>query len=121
VGALKNPLVTLGPRTGKLSSQEVFHGEASNEIVFAVVGGAGSGTSVIAKTLRGLLVDAKIGAGTFDATILKASTVIREWARKNGKPIPPAEPRKLENVQILQDYGDEMRDGVGLGGADHTA
>jgi deoxycytidylate deaminase len=121
VGALKNPLVTLGPSSGKLSSQEVFHGEASNEIVFAVVGGAGSGTSVIAKTLRGLLVDARIGAGSFDATILKASTVIREWARKNGKAIPPADPRKLANIKILQDYGDQMRDGVGLGGADHTA
>jgi deoxycytidylate deaminase len=89
--------------------------------VFAVVGGAGSGTSVIAKTLRGLIVDARIGSETFDATILKASSVIREWARKNGKPIPPSDPKKLEYVEILQDYGDQMRDGVGLGGIDHTA
>ncbi len=121
MGALKNPLVTIESREGRLSSQEVFHSEASNEIVFAVVGGAGSGTSVIAKTLRGLLIDARFGVGTFDATILKASTVIREWAKRNGKMIPPNEPKKLEYVKILQDYGDQMRDGVGLGGADHTA
>ncbi len=121
MGALENPLVNIKHQGQRRSSHEVFHGEASNEIVFAVVGGAGSGTSVIAKTLRGLLADARLGTDAFDVTILKASSVIREWAKKNGKKIPPSEPKKLEYVEILQDYGDQMRDGVGLGGVDHTA
>jgi hypothetical protein len=99
-----------------VDSRDVLGGEASHEIIFAVVGGAGSGTSFIAKTLQSILVDANI-----DAPILKASKVILEWAAKVKKPIPPTEPKTLQSGGILQDYGDEMRAGVGTGRPDNAA
>jgi deoxycytidylate deaminase len=91
-------------------------GEASNEVVFAVVGGAGSGTSVIAETLQDLLREAQI-----DSEILKESQVILQWAKKNGRPVPPSRPKTLKSVEVLEDYGDEMRAGVGLGRPDNSA
>jgi len=116
VSALPNQLPIIGQRTGVTDSRDVLSGEASHEIIFAVVGGAGSGTSFIAKTLQSILVDANI-----DAPILKASNVILEWAARNKKQIPPTQPKTLRSVEILQDYGDEMRAGVGTGRPDHSA
>jgi hypothetical protein len=104
LSALQNLLPIIGQKTGITDSRDVLSGEASHEIIFAVVGGAGSGTSFIAKTLQSILVEANV-----DAPILKASNVILEWANRNKKPIPPALPKTLRSVEILQDYGDEMR------------
>ncbi len=116
ISALPKTLTVLGQGTGTADSREILTGEASNEIVFAVVGGAGSGTSVIANTLQHLLSEAHI-----DASILKASEVIIEWANRTGKPIPAAIPKTLQSVEILQDYGDNMRAGVGTGKPDNSA
>ncbi len=116
MAALPNKLPIIGQYSRPSDSRAILGGEASNEIIFAVVGGAGSGTSFIAKTLRNILVDANI-----DAPILKASKVILEWAVRMGKPIPPPEPKTLRSGEILQDYGDEMREGVGTGRPDNSA
>ena len=90
MAALPNKLPIIGQYSRPSDSRAILGGEASNEIIFAVVGGAGSGTSFIAKTLRNILVEANI-----DAPILKASKVILEWAVRMGKPIPPPEPTTL--------------------------
>src|SRR4051812_21491443 len=51
---------------------------ATNEVVFAVVGYVGSGTSEIAAALKGLLKLEKLEGGKFDVEILKAREVISE-------------------------------------------
>jgi ABC-type glutathione transport system ATPase component len=56
---------------------------AAGELVFAVVGHVGSGTSTIAQGLRGLLQPRG-----YDVEILKARDVIAEWATKEGIPLP---------------------------------
>lgn len=121
MSAIRNPLAILGDPTREFDSREVLNREASNEIVFAVVGGAGSGTGVIAEQLRVLLIETQIGGKPFDVVILKASKVIRDWAVQQNKPLPPAQPKKLESAAIFQDYGDDMREGVGTGRSDYSA
>jgi len=75
---------------------------AANELIFAVVGPVGSGTSEIAEALENLLV--KSG---YDSTILKARTVIEEVAHTFGISIPSTP--KLAQSQALQDAGDSIR------------
>lgn len=77
---------------------------ASNELVFAVVGPVGSGTSEIAEALAGLL-----SRSGYDATVLKARTVIEMAARKMGINIPE-KPRLAQSI-ALQDAGDKVREG----------
>lgn len=80
---------------------------SSNELVFAVVGHAGSGTSLIAKQLVEVLEERG-----FQVEVLKARTVIKEWAEERGKTLPPkrADNKKLfEDVEKYQDFGDLMR------------
>jgi deoxycytidylate deaminase len=81
-------------------------GNAANELVFAVVGHAGSGTSTIASALQDLLESSQ---HRFDCTIIKARDVIGDWAVANEKPVPDAATPRLESVEILQDRGDDMR------------
>lgn len=84
---------------------------ASNELVFAVVGHAGSGTSFIAQQLENLLKGIAIKDDVFDVVTLKARQVISEWAASNGKPVPaPTARPTLNQVKAFQDYGDEMRE-----------
>jgi deoxycytidylate deaminase len=76
----------------------------ANELVFAVVGPVGSGTSEIAEALEGLLNDCG-----YDAAILKARTVIETAAQKMGIAIPQTP--KLAQSKALQDAGDSVREG----------
>jgi hypothetical protein len=76
----------------------------ANELVFAVVGPVGSGTSEIAEALEGLLNDCG-----YDAAILKARTVIETAAQKMGIAIPLTP--KLAQSKALQDAGDSVREG----------
>jgi deoxycytidylate deaminase len=91
-------------------SRAVIGDSASNELVFAVVGHAGSGTSTVALQLSNLLKERAIAGQQYEVVVLKAREVINEWAEKKGNP------RKgqygtspLEQVKMLQDYGDDMR------------
>lgn len=97
--------------------------EASNELVFGVVGHAGSGTSMIATQLENLLRERRVRGAEFDVSILKAREVICGWAASKGKTLPGASAQpSLENVQILQDYGDQMRaERTRTGEEDHAA
>ncbi|MDP3868022.1 anti-phage dCTP deaminase [Phenylobacterium sp.] len=90
------------------SAKEKVLGNAANEIVFAVVGHVGSGTSEIAAQLRQLLMQGQLPGGAFDAEIIKARDVIEEWANKNGFAVPHT--RNDVNTTIaLQELGDRMR------------
>ena len=95
--------------------------QASNEIVFAIVGHVGSGTSLIATELQEVLNTTRIGGDKYDVHVSKARDVINEWAEENGE-VPPSEKpagslTHLEVVKAYQDLGDRMRKERG----DHTA
>jgi len=110
MGALSNPLRVLNPNAIESGSREVLGREASNEFIIAVVGHAGSGTTVIAKTLESLLADNELGGKPFDVVMLRARDVIAAWAKERGKPLPVETPKRyVKDVERLQDYGDEMR------------
>src|SRR5690349_1110362 len=79
----------------------------ANELVFAVVGHVGSGTSTIAEMLTDYLRSP--AGGGFDAEHLRARKEIEAWAELNGKKLPETPRTKLNTTSALQDLGDEMR------------
>ena len=83
-------------------SQLVLDGLVANELIFAVVGPVGSGTSEIAETLEELL-----RKKDYDATILKARTIIEEQAKRRNRPIKAK--TEIERSQALQNEGDSLR------------
>lgn len=89
---------------GKAPFQSTVGELAANELVFAVVGPVGSGTSEIAHALEGLLNDSG-----YDATVLKAREVIEAAAKKMEIAIPRTP--KLAQSTALQDAGDSVREG----------
>lgn len=104
---------TVKHRSDRNSNLVLKHLEA-NELVFAVVGPAGSGTSEVAGALR---EQASTLPGETEVEIIKASTVIQEWARNEG--ISISADNKLLRAEGLQDAGDKIREsdtaGVALG------
>jgi energy-coupling factor transporter ATP-binding protein EcfA2 len=99
----------IGTGAGKsaVESKGVVLKQPANEVVFAVVGHIGSGTSEIAKALKGLLSAAT--GGSFDVEILKARDAIRAWAVSQGLQTPKTGDDDLATVEALQDLGDKMR------------
>lgn len=95
--------------TGRKPSREVVLEAAANEIIVAVVGHVGSGTSEIAKTLQHLLEQDDLPGGKYDAVILKARQEIEEWAVSRSKDLPTSDRNDVETTKRLQDLGDEMR------------
>ncbi|HYO74499.1 MAG TPA: hypothetical protein VEU33_51335, partial [Archangium sp.] len=63
-------------------AQEMFKAHAAHELVFAVVGHVGSGTSTIAQKLKELLEDETLPSGAYEVTLLKARDEIIEWAHQ---------------------------------------
>lgn len=84
--------------------QAVMSEFAANEMIFAVVGPVGCGTSEIAEALETLL--SKSG---YDTTILKARTVIEAVVQRSGIQVPSS-PRLAQST-ALQDAGDRVRAG----------
>ena len=76
----------------------------ANEMIFAVVGPVGSGTSEIAEALESLLT-----RSGYDTTILKARTVIEAVAQRSGISIPSES--RLAQSTALQNTGDLVRAG----------
>jgi deoxycytidylate deaminase len=123
MAAEPNPLaiVGIGKNAGPGSNELVLKA-SSNELFFAVVGHAGSGTSVIASALADLLKETKVVGHRVDVEILKARTVIEAWATSTGRPLPSTGTKKLlAGVSKLQDYGDLMRGELGKGRPDYAA
>lgn len=111
MSAQPNPLRVVNSGTvNNDNAREIIRRDASNEFVFAVVGHAGSGTSIIATTLEKRIAEERIAGDPFSVSVLKAREVILEWAAKNQKTLPSNRIRRsLRDVELLQDYGDEMR------------
>jgi deoxycytidylate deaminase len=96
----------LAEATEGRSPREAMLKNAANEIVFAVVGHAGSGTSTVAKALHQVLSVPALG---YDVDILSAREVISGWANSHSLEVPNAVTSKLKGVELLQDRGDDMR------------
>lgn len=110
MSAASSSVPKLGPVSVGSSSRTLVTSSASNELVFAVVGHVGSGTSEIAKTLSTLLSETAFDHRRFDVEVIKARDVIQEWAVDHGKAIPEwSDPPTLAEVMTLQNWGDEMR------------
>lgn len=102
-------VVELRPRSRDSRSAVLDH--TANELIFAVVGHVGSGTSEVAKTLAALLKEPSAGVPAHEVEVFKASDVIAVWATGNGKEVPKLVDGKktLEDVQHFQDLGDDLR------------
>ena len=114
-------LVATKPASKQIAAQEygkparaVLLDCTTNEVVFAVVGYVGSGTSEIASALKGLLEQEKLEGGKFDVEILKARDVISDWGTRNDHPPPATPPNDLRTTSAFQDLGDAMRDPVAI-------
>jgi deoxycytidylate deaminase len=113
-----NSLVTISKQR---DSRAVVLENASRELVFAVVGYAGSGTSYIAEALEHLLKQKDAAGQAFDAENLKARDAILKWATTSGRSVPSKD-GKLSYVDALQNLGDDMRSAVTADGdQDHAA
>jgi deoxycytidylate deaminase len=105
-----SPLRVLNPGVSGDDARDIIRRDASNEFVFAVVGHAGSGTSMIASALEARLIEEKLNGSSFQSRLIKARDAILAWAIKRGKPFPVMDgKRNLRDVATLQDFGDEMR------------
>ena len=117
-------LPILGQSTDR-GSRAVVLGSDSNELVFAVVGHAGSGTTLIAKALTAVLRETPFNNNSFEVVVLKARDVIKSWTERHGKQLPPIRAegdRRIEDVETYQDLGDEMRkQRTSSGEQDHAA
>lgn len=89
------------------SSERVVSNASSNELVFAVVGHVGSGTSEIAETLAQALASENLQGGSFESHVLKASDIIREYVGEDSS--MKANNLQIEDVFALQDAGDNIR------------
>lgn len=110
--APKSPATAPTVQSADIGSRAVVLGSNSNELVFAVVGHAGSGTTLIAQALVAVLGETSFNENKFVVEILKARDVIKEWAERNGEKLPPVRPkgeRFIEDVKTYQDLGDKMR------------
>jgi deoxycytidylate deaminase len=113
---MANPLIKvdgLGTKLGR-EARELIAAHDAKELIFAIVGHVGSGTSEIADALKVILEAPGLLGGPYDTVIIKASDRITDWATKKGHSIPPLSD-KLERARRLQDLGDEMRE------TDHSA
>jgi hypothetical protein len=90
-------------------SRQVIREQDSNELIFAIVGHVGSGTSTIAKELKLALEDIKLPGGAYDVSILKARDQIVQWGERVHEPPIITEKNDLATATRLQDLGDKMR------------
>lgn len=106
MAALPNQRPHLASNDGNPSSSALLKGLLSDELVFAVVGPVGSGTSWVAKALEQTVLQSIPHS---QVIILKASDAIEGWAAEKGKVIDNA--TKLSRAASLQDAGDFIRRG----------
>ncbi len=110
MSAIPSQGLRVGPKSVGMTSRTIVTGAASNELVFAVVGHVGSGTSEIADALDALLSETQLGGRTFETQIIKARDIIVEWAAEHGQTLAEqTEPPRLADVIALQNLGDQMR------------
>jgi deoxycytidylate deaminase len=111
MSAKTDSVVKLISRAGK-SAREALVRNAANELVFAVVGHVGSGTTEVANKVVNLLKDESAIGQVYDVSYIKATDSISTWATKAGKKIPEVAPgakKTLAYVTEFQNLGDAMR------------
>lgn len=110
--------VSAASTTNAESGQNLLRSLSTNEVFIAIVGPAGAGAGTAAKILRSFLDDAG-----FEIEIIKASSLIRKAAVAFNRQVPPEGQRKsLDAVRVMQDRGDEIREGSIYGWKeDHSA
>ena len=86
------------------TSSSVLKGLLADELIFAVVGPVGSGTSWVAKALEQRILQSIPHS---QVSVLKASDAIENWAANNGRTI--VNTSKLARAESLQDAGDSIR------------
>jgi deoxycytidylate deaminase len=91
------------------TSRALIREHASNELIFAVVGHVGAGTTEVAKKLKDALENPSLKGGRFDVTILKARDAIKAWATLRAMPLPLGPDKDINNTIAFQNLGDEMR------------
>ena len=84
------------------NTRELVNAQAAKELIFAVVGPVGSGTTEVAKTLVQLAMSA---LDTNNVAHIKASAVIEKEAESSSL----STMNRLERARALQDIGDELR------------
>src|SRR5947207_15199628 len=90
-------------------AREIVLQQAAHELVFAVVGHVGSGTSEVAKALKVLLESGSLSGGAYQTVILKARREIEEWAKSTDHALPTTPNQNLQSTEAFQDLGDAMR------------
>lgn len=100
------------------NGQDVLRELRTNEVFVAIVGPAGAGAGTAAKILSSFFRE-----NDYQVEIIKASSLIRREAENAGFAVPALNSRKtLDNVKLMQDRGDELRQGVLYGRQeDHSA
>jgi len=123
VSVVPNKLSVINPALSGKDAKTILLDQAANELVFAVVGHVGSGTSVVANQFAALLRETIYKGVPFEVEILKARNVIEDWARNKKLSLPAvSNPPSLAQVRALQDYGDQMRSEQNKSGeSDHAA
>jgi deoxycytidylate deaminase len=91
--------------SNKAPADSVLRDLNANELVFAVVGPIGSGTSWVAGALSSLLTSEYY---EMEPNVIKASEAITEWT-KNNDSFQIDESSTFSKVTSLQDAGDAMR------------
>ncbi|WHZ13630.1 MAG: deoxycytidylate deaminase-related protein [Nitrospira sp.] len=94
----------------KSRSKMVLLDHDANELIFAIVGPVGSGTSEVARTLQELLENPSLPGGKYDTQILKAREEITAWAKKKKLQLPSKPVDDLDTAFALQELGDKMRE-----------
>lgn len=89
---------------GSKKSNTLLNDLVSRELIFAVVGPVGSGTSWVATALKERLNNAIPNS---EVVILKASQAIKSWAEVTNFPIDDSS--KLSRAESLQNAGDTIR------------
>jgi cytidylate kinase len=106
--SLRRPGQAVAP-PASIGSKAAVLQHAANELVFAVVGHVGSGTSTIANVLAELLGSSSLPGGAYEVEVLRARNEIEEWAKSAGRTMPATKRTDLTTTVTFQDLGDEMR------------
>lgn len=102
--AVAQNAVPIASNDSNQTSSTLLSDLVSKELIFAVVGPAGSGTSWIASALKENLSNAIPNS---EVVVLKASKAIAGWAESKKFPIDNSS--QLSRAKSLQDAGDEIR------------
>jgi len=100
------------PTSSRKSANSTVLENAANELVFAVVGHIGSGTTEIAQKLLNLLGDRGAIGEIYEASYIKATDLISAWGQRRGKSVPTlkdGDKKTIRYVTEFQNLGDAMR------------